>query len=133
MELTVWYFQHIFGHHPYTNIDGFDPDVSTAHHVSSCAINRISNTCIWTGSDLQSFSDLRYLSCFSSEARYKTYQVESKMVASVFSSACLYASVILHGTYWLVSIGGLPSENVWDARRQIWIKPVKEMNYSGCG
>ena len=26
--------QHIFGHHPYTNIDGFDPDISTAQHVS---------------------------------------------------------------------------------------------------
>ena len=28
------YFQHIFGHHPYTNIDGFDPDISTAEKVS---------------------------------------------------------------------------------------------------
>ncbi|KAJ7384945.1 hypothetical protein OS493_018633 [Desmophyllum pertusum] len=26
----VWVYQHIFGHHPYTNIDGFDPDISTA-------------------------------------------------------------------------------------------------------
>ncbi|XP_020623464.1 acyl-lipid (8-3)-desaturase-like [Orbicella faveolata] len=32
----VWIHQHIFGHHPYTNIDGFDPDISTANHVS-CA------------------------------------------------------------------------------------------------
>jgi len=28
----VWVYQHIFGHHPYTNIDGFDPDISTAEH-----------------------------------------------------------------------------------------------------
>ncbi|XP_015777022.1 PREDICTED: acyl-lipid (8-3)-desaturase-like isoform X1 [Acropora digitifera] len=28
----VWVYQHIFGHHPYTNIDGFDPDISTAKH-----------------------------------------------------------------------------------------------------
>lgn len=28
----VWIHQHIFGHHPYTNIDGFDPDISTANH-----------------------------------------------------------------------------------------------------
>ena len=40
------YFQHIFGHHPYTNIDGFDPDISTAHHVSYCAINSLLKTCI---------------------------------------------------------------------------------------
>ncbi|XP_078367830.1 uncharacterized protein LOC144651734 [Oculina patagonica] len=26
----VWVLQHIFGHHPYTNIDGADPDISTA-------------------------------------------------------------------------------------------------------
>ncbi|CAH3042120.1 unnamed protein product [Pocillopora meandrina] len=26
----VWIFQHIFGHHPFTNIDGVDPDISTA-------------------------------------------------------------------------------------------------------
>ena len=31
------YFQHIFGHHPYTNIEGFDPDIHTAEHVS-CTI-----------------------------------------------------------------------------------------------
>ena len=54
---SLIYLQHIFGHHPYTNIDGFDPDISTANHVSSWAwaINWLLNTyiltfilCIWT-------------------------------------------------------------------------------------
>ncbi|KAK2554711.1 Acyl-lipid (8-3)-desaturase [Acropora cervicornis] len=26
----LWMYQHIFGHHPYTNIDGADPDITTA-------------------------------------------------------------------------------------------------------
>ncbi|XP_044175764.1 acyl-lipid (8-3)-desaturase-like [Acropora millepora] len=26
----LWMYQHIFGHHPYTNIDGVDPDITTA-------------------------------------------------------------------------------------------------------
>lgn len=36
ISLSSWILllQHIFGHHPYTNIDGFDPDISTAQHVS---------------------------------------------------------------------------------------------------
>ncbi|KAK2554715.1 Acyl-lipid (8-3)-desaturase [Acropora cervicornis] len=29
----VWVYQHIFGHHPYTNIDGVDPDITTAEHL----------------------------------------------------------------------------------------------------
>ncbi|XP_015751647.1 PREDICTED: acyl-lipid (8-3)-desaturase-like [Acropora digitifera] len=29
----VWVYQHIFGHHPYTNIDGVDPDITTAKHL----------------------------------------------------------------------------------------------------
>eukprot|EP01135_Chromosphaera_perkinsii_P002483 Nk52_evm89s223 gene=Nk52_evmTU89s223 len=28
----VWVYQHTFGHHPYTNIDGADPDVDTLKH-----------------------------------------------------------------------------------------------------
>jgi len=27
---VVWTYQHVFGHHPYTNIDGADPDIQTA-------------------------------------------------------------------------------------------------------
>ena len=31
----LWtYFQHVFGHHPYTNIDGMDPDIITSEDVS---------------------------------------------------------------------------------------------------
>ena len=33
LSLTL-FIQHIFGHHPYTNIDGYDPDISTAKNVS---------------------------------------------------------------------------------------------------
>ena len=31
--------QHIFGHHPFTNIDGVDPDISTAKEVIICYWN----------------------------------------------------------------------------------------------
>ena len=26
----VWLYQHMLGHHPYTNIDGADPDIDTS-------------------------------------------------------------------------------------------------------
>ena len=33
--MLAWIYQHTFGHHPYTNIDGADPDIETAREVSS--------------------------------------------------------------------------------------------------
>ncbi|EDO29550.1 predicted protein, partial [Nematostella vectensis] len=30
-SLLVWTHQHVLGHHPYTNIDGADPDIVTSH------------------------------------------------------------------------------------------------------
>ncbi|KAK3745067.1 hypothetical protein QZH41_014565, partial [Actinostola sp. cb2023] len=41
----VWILQHTFGHHPYTNIDGADPDIVTSekHHD----IRRIKDTQTW--------------------------------------------------------------------------------------
>ena len=32
--MYVWIHQHVLGHHPYTNIDGADPDIATAAPVS---------------------------------------------------------------------------------------------------
>ncbi len=31
--MYVWIHQHTMGHHPYTNIDGADPDIVTAAQV----------------------------------------------------------------------------------------------------
>jgi fatty acid desaturase/predicted heme/steroid binding protein len=28
----IWTYQHILGHHPYTNVEGADPDIDTAEH-----------------------------------------------------------------------------------------------------
>ena len=33
-SMYAWIYQHVFGHHPYTNIDGADPDIVTAASVS---------------------------------------------------------------------------------------------------
>jgi len=33
-SMYVWIHQHVLGHHPYTNIDGADPDIATAAPVS---------------------------------------------------------------------------------------------------
>ena len=33
-SMLAWIHQHTFGHHPYTNIDGADPDVVTGEAVS---------------------------------------------------------------------------------------------------
>ena len=35
-SILAWIYQHTLGHHPYTNIDGADPDIVTASAVSSC-------------------------------------------------------------------------------------------------
>ena len=35
ISLYVWINQHTFGHHPYTNIDGSDPDINTSAVVRS--------------------------------------------------------------------------------------------------
>lgn len=32
-SMLAWTYQHVLGHHPYTNIDGADPDIVTAGHV----------------------------------------------------------------------------------------------------
>lgn len=32
--MYAWIHQHVLGHHPYTNIDGADPDIVTAARVS---------------------------------------------------------------------------------------------------
>ena len=32
-SMLIWKYQHVFGHHPYTNIDGADPDIHTAREV----------------------------------------------------------------------------------------------------
>ena len=37
-ESFIFLSQHIFGHHPYTNIEGVDPDISTAQEVSICEL-----------------------------------------------------------------------------------------------
>ena len=58
--------------------------------------------------------------CFSSETRHETYQVESKMAASVFSSACLHASDILYGTFWSVSIGPVHVLVTWYGINNAW-------------
>lgn len=41
----VWIYQHVFGHHPYTNIDGMDPDIVTAEDEPD--IRRIKWTQQW--------------------------------------------------------------------------------------
>ena len=33
-SIHVWRYQHVLGHHPFTNIDGADPDIVTAAAVS---------------------------------------------------------------------------------------------------
>ena len=35
VSIMIWILitQHVFGHHPFTNIDGVDPDISTAKEV----------------------------------------------------------------------------------------------------
>lgn len=33
-SILAWMYQHTLGHHPYTNIDGADPDIVTASSVS---------------------------------------------------------------------------------------------------
>ena len=32
-SMLAWMYQHTLGHHPYTNIDGADPDIETANEV----------------------------------------------------------------------------------------------------
>ena len=34
-SMYAWMHQHTLGHHPYTNIDGADPDIRTGERVSS--------------------------------------------------------------------------------------------------
>ena len=33
-SMYAWMHQHTLGHHPYTNIDGADPDIRTGERVS---------------------------------------------------------------------------------------------------
>lgn len=33
-SMLAWMYQHTLGHHPYTNIDGADPDIETAAEVN---------------------------------------------------------------------------------------------------
>ncbi|XP_031564402.1 acyl-lipid (8-3)-desaturase-like [Actinia tenebrosa] len=41
----VWILQHTFGHHPYTNVDGADPDIATTEKHPD--IRRIKDTQTW--------------------------------------------------------------------------------------
>ncbi len=34
---VVWLYQHMLGHHPYTNIDEMDPDIMTSENVRGLA------------------------------------------------------------------------------------------------
>ncbi|KAJ7384943.1 hypothetical protein OS493_018631 [Desmophyllum pertusum] len=44
-SLYIWIYQHMFGHHPYTNIDGLDPDIVTTEDQPD--IRRIKWTQQW--------------------------------------------------------------------------------------
>lgn len=39
----IWTYQHVLGHHPYTNVEGADPDIDTAEHD----VRRIKRTQPW--------------------------------------------------------------------------------------
>ncbi len=38
-SILAWMYQHTLGHHPYTNIDGADPDIVTAADVKETTKN----------------------------------------------------------------------------------------------
>lgn len=43
----VWMHKHIFSHHPYTNVDGFDPDIDIMTSNPTTDIRRIKKSQIW--------------------------------------------------------------------------------------
>lgn len=45
----IWTYQHILGHHPYTNVEGADPDIDTAEHD----VRRIKRSQAWYSHYLQ--------------------------------------------------------------------------------
>ena len=84
-SMYAWMHQHTLGHHPYTNIDGADPDIRTGERVSiHCgSINFIEN--VEFGIDFAT-------GC-------STNQVAAKVVASLFLSAHLHSNALLRGKF----------------------------------
>ena len=53
-SMLAWTYQHVLGHHPYTNIDGADPDIVTAGNVSAYSLPVISSGRVLSVSSLES-------------------------------------------------------------------------------
>ena len=84
--MLAWMYQHTLGHHPYTNIDGADPDIETASEVSEI------HSMYPTNHDAI-FVMMSFVGC----AGYSTNQMATAMVATVLLSAHLHAYALLCG------------------------------------
>ena len=70
--------QHVLGHHPYTNIDGADPDIVTAAAVSHTHYHMPTH-CL----------------CFSGNAGHTTHQVGPDVATKIFLPTCLCTNALL--------------------------------------
>ena len=97
-SMYAWMHQHTLGHHPYTNIDGADPDIRTGERVSirsSLPAFVQDLVCILK----YSLWLLRKITYIDDVAGYSTNQVAAEVAASLLLSTHLYSNAVLCGKF----------------------------------